>query len=141
MVLFLNVVIIRKKLSTETVIYALLNNILLSMERRNFVGGLFCDLQKAFDRVNHEILLEKMKLYGISGTANKLMESYFENRYQRVSVNNIKPHRLYSKWIHVTHGILQSSVLGPLLFLIYINKHWQISQPHTVCWWYYHYYI
>jgi len=46
------------------------------MERRNFVGGLFCDMQKAFNCVNHEILLEKMKLYGISGTANKLMESY-----------------------------------------------------------------
>ena len=67
------------------------------MERRNFVGGLFCDMQKAFNCVNHEILLEKMKLYGISGTVNKLMESYLKNMYQRVSVNNIKPHKLYSK--------------------------------------------
>jgi len=91
------------------------------MERRNFVGGLFCDLQKAFDCVSHELILEKMKLYGISGTANKLMESYLENRYQRVSVNNIKPHKLYSKWIHVKHGVPQGSVLGPLLFLIYKN--------------------
>jgi len=87
-----------QKLSTDTAIYALLNNVLLSMERRNFVGGLFCDLQKAFDCVNHEILLEKMKLYGISGTVNKLMESYLENRYQRVSANNIKPRKLYSTW-------------------------------------------
>jgi hypothetical protein len=70
-------------LSTETAIYAILNNVLLSMERRNFVGGLFCDLQKAFDCVSHELILEKMKLYGISGTANKLMESYLENTYQR----------------------------------------------------------
>jgi len=85
------------------------------MERRNFVGGLFCDLQKAFDCVNHETLLEKLKLYGISGTANKLMESYLENTYHRVSINNIKPHKLYS---NVKHGVLQGLVLGPLLFLI-----------------------
>ena len=62
------------------------------MERINYVGGLFCDLQEAFDCVNHEILLEKMKLYGISGTANKLIELYLENRYQRISVNNINPY-------------------------------------------------
>jgi len=66
----------REKLSTETAIYTLLNNVLSSLDRRNLVGGLFCDLQKAFECVNHEILLAKMKFYGISGIANKLMESY-----------------------------------------------------------------
>jgi len=79
----------REKLSTETAIYTLLNNVLSSFDRRNLVRGLFCNLQKAFDCVNHEILLPKLKFYGISGIANKLMESYLENRYQRVSVNNI----------------------------------------------------
>jgi len=82
----------RKKLSTETAIHTLLNNVLLSFERRNFVGGIFCDLQKAFDCVNHEILLDKMKLYGISRIPNKLMKSYLENRYQRISVYNNNPH-------------------------------------------------
>jgi hypothetical protein len=72
----------RKKLSTETAIYTLLNNVLLSFERRNFVGGIFCDLQKAFDCVNHEIFLDKMKLYGITGIAKKLVKSYLENSYQ-----------------------------------------------------------
>ena len=60
-------------------------------------GGLFCDLQKAFDWVNHELPLAKMKFYGISRMASKLMEPYLENRYQRVSVNNSKPNKLSSK--------------------------------------------
>ena len=111
----------RKKLSTETAIYTLLNNVMLPFERRNFVGGIFCDLQKAFDCVNHEILLDKMKLYGISGIPNKLMKSYLENTYQRVSVYNNNPHNISSNWIHVKHGVPQCSILGPLLFLVFNN--------------------
>ena len=74
----------REKLSTETAIYTLLNNVLSSFDRTNLVGGLFCDLQKAFDCINQEILLAKMKFYGISGIANKLMESYLENISQSI---------------------------------------------------------
>jgi len=110
----------REKLSTETAIYTLLNNVLSSLDRRNLVGGLFCDLHETFDCVSHEILLAKMKFYGISGIANKLMRSYLENRYQRISVNNSKPNKLSSKWVHVKHDVPHGSVLGPLLFLIYI---------------------
>ena len=62
-----------------------------------------------------------MKFYGLSGIANKLMGSYIENRYQRISVNNSKPNKLSPKWVHVKHGVPQGLLLGPLLFLIYIN--------------------
>jgi hypothetical protein len=75
-----------EKLSTEMATYTLLNNILSSLCKKYFVGGLFCDLQKAFDCVNHDILLAKMAFYGISGIVNKLMKSYLDNRYQRLSV-------------------------------------------------------
>jgi hypothetical protein len=92
--------------STEIAIYTLINNILSSLNDKIIVGGLFCDLQKAFDCINYDILLSKMRFYGISGVANKLMESYLRNRYQRVIINaHNNSNGYFSKWEEVQHGV------------------------------------
>jgi hypothetical protein len=111
----------RSNTSTETAIYALINNILSSLNNKLMVGELFFDLQKAFDCVNHDILLSKMKFYGIRDIANKLMESYLRNRYQRVVINDDRLNKYYSELEQMHHGVPQGSVLRPLFFLPYIN--------------------
>ena len=78
---------------------------------------MFIDLAKAFDTVDHKILLRKMKIYGISGTTLKWSENYFTNRKQYIQIRNIKKTDLKD----VVCGVPQGSILGPLLFLIYVN--------------------
>ena len=78
--------------SMEKASYNLTDEILKVLNNRMMVGGIFCDLQKVFDCVNHNILLTKLEFYGITGIAFKLIKSYLEGRYQRVVLNNNPPH-------------------------------------------------
>jgi hypothetical protein len=107
--------------STDRTSYNLINNILLAIDKRSSVGGIFCDLTKAFDCVDHEILLSKLEFYSITGTANSLIRSYLHNRHQRVIINNRHSNKHFSEWEVVKKGVPQGSILGPLFFLLYIN--------------------
>ncbi len=102
--------------STSLALIDVVDNIYEELDRGNFVMGVFLDLQKAFDTVDHCILLEKLEFYGIRGVAKMWLMSYLKNRTQYVKVGNSK-----SGIKSIEYGVPQGSVLGPLLFLIYVN--------------------
>ena len=87
-----------------------------SLDNKRFGCGIFIDLQKAFDTVNHQILLFKMEHYSVRGCALDWFKSYLSEREQYVSINGSS-----SGLLKISCGAPQGSVLGPLLFLLYIN--------------------
>jgi hypothetical protein len=107
--------------------YKLINDILTALNDKQFVGGIFFDLEKAFDCVNHNILLAKMEYYGVKGVMYMLSKSYLADRYQRVKFNS-----KLSNWDKINIGVPQGSVLEPLFFfLLYVND-LPSSVPYTL---------
>ena len=79
----------RKGIVTEDAIFKLKNGILNALSNKTVADSVFCDLEKAFSSVNHDLLLPKLPYYGISGKNKLLLESYLQNRYQRVQIINL----------------------------------------------------
>ena len=106
----------RQQYSTFHALINLTEDIRKNLAKRNIGCGVFVDLQKAFDTVEHDILLTKLEHYGIRGIANEWFKSYPFDRKQFVSING-----QISNKASIKYGVPQGSVLGPLLFMINVN--------------------
>ena len=118
----------RTNSSNNTATFNLMNEIIGALNLKKIVGCIFCDLKKAFDSVDHDVLLSELEFYGKRGKFKELIRYYLTNWYQRFILTSKNSfHNRYSKWRKIRCDVPQGSILGPLLFLFYRNDLTKIS--------------
>ena len=113
----------RKNFSTKTAVTFFVDEIRRNMDNGPLTGAVFIDLKKAFDTIDHHILLNKLQRYGICNRTLLWFSSHLLGRSQRVEVD-----KALSSPLDITSGVPQGSILGPLLFILYIN-----DMPSRIC--------